>query len=110
AKIAERFQDQPLVEAAIRTAIGEAYGSIGLQQPRLAHLERALALRQAHLGLDHPETIASMRNLAISYSWTARYEEAIDLRQQILAKRKSLLGPDHVLTLECMHDLAEAYK
>jgi hypothetical protein len=69
AKIGERFADQPLVEAAIRTVIADAYSSLpSLHQLAVSHLERALALRQAHLGPDHPDTLASMDSLAYAYS------------------------------------------
>jgi serine/threonine protein kinase len=45
-RIGERFRDQPLVEAAIRTTIGEAYKNLGKDQLGVPHLERAVALRQ----------------------------------------------------------------
>ena len=66
-KIGERFGDQPLVEAAIRMAIAEAYRSVSQQSLAVPHLERALTLRQAHLGPDHPDTLATMSVMALLY-------------------------------------------
>src|SRR5262249_25100544 len=43
AKVGKRFHDKPLVEAGIRTAIGYAYGNLGLPKETLFHFERALA-------------------------------------------------------------------
>ena len=111
AKIGDRFRDQPLVEAAIRTAIGEAYCSLSQHHHQFAlpHLERAVALRRAHLGTDHPDTYVSMHRLAAAYPLTGRSRDAIALNQQMLENRMALLGQDHAETLECMSSLASAY-
>jgi serine/threonine protein kinase len=106
ARIDERFQDQPLVEAAIRTTIGIAYNHLTEHQQAARHLERAVALRQAHLGHEHPDTLDSMRQLAIAWGWTGRFSEAISLRQQILDSCQARLGPNHPQTLESVGELA----
>jgi tRNA A-37 threonylcarbamoyl transferase component Bud32 len=110
AKVGERFRDQPLVEAAIRTVIGETY--VGLDQHRHAveHLERAMELRRAHLGSDHPETLHSMRLLADDYTWIGRVPEGIALYEYLLEKTKTRHGPDSPETLGMMHQLATAYR
>jgi serine/threonine protein kinase len=109
AKIGERFQDQPLIEAAIRTVIGQGYQSLGKHQLAVGQLEQAIKLRQAHLGSEHPDTLASTSSLAGAYMWAGRHSDAIALRQQILEYRKARLGPDHPETLDCVCALAEAY-
>jgi serine/threonine protein kinase/tetratricopeptide (TPR) repeat protein len=109
AKIGERFQDQPLVEAAIRTVIGDAYHSLYQDQPAVSNFERALTLRQAHLGLDHPDTLGSMRNLATAYPWVRRHADALALSERIVENRKRILGPDHAETLACERALAGTY-
>ncbi len=110
AKIGERFREQPLVEAAIRVVIGEAYGSLGEWQSAVPHLERAFELRQKHLRPDHPGTLASMRTLANAYSWAGQHQKAIALCQRMLENRTAMLGPDHTDTLEYMDRLANAYR
>src|SRR5262249_31206498 len=62
-RIGDRFQTQPLVEAAIRTVIANAYMSMGEDYSAVNHRERAFALRQVHLGPDHPDTLAAMDQL-----------------------------------------------
>ena len=74
---------------------------------RWPHLERAVALRQAHLGPDHPDTLASMDNLADAYSWAARHSDAIALRQRFWRTGRHGFGPDHPETLARVRDLAE---
>jgi hypothetical protein len=111
AKIGDRFQNQPLVEAAIRMTIGNAYKQLYFSGNRLAvpHLERAHELRQAHLGPDHPDTLASMQSLAGAYLIVDRHREAIALLERRLEIGKARLGPDHPETLRFMGSLANAY-
>jgi serine/threonine protein kinase/tetratricopeptide (TPR) repeat protein len=110
AKIGARFQDQPLVEAAIRMVIGDAYQSVAESTLAVPHLERAVALRQAHLDPDHPNTLASMNRLAGIYSWAGRHTDAITLYQKVLDNRQARLGPDDPKTLQCVCLLATAYQ
>ena len=104
-----RFRDRPLVEAGIRMAIAGAYASIADQESALPHLERAVALRQSHLGLDHPETLNSLTDLALAYEWVGRLPDAVRLLTQLVQSRKETLGEDHETTLNTMMTLADAY-
>jgi serine/threonine protein kinase len=110
AKVAERFGDRPLVEAAIRMAIGEAYR--GLSECRLAtkHLERALELRQAHLGPHHPETRRSMEWLAEAYTWVGRKSDSIVLHELLLEDARARLAPDDPKLLDRVSSLAASYR
>jgi tetratricopeptide (TPR) repeat protein len=109
AGIGHRFQEQPLVEAAIRMAIGNAYAGLSAPQQAVPHLERAFALRQSQLGPDHPETLKSMADLAVEYSWLGHHANAIALQQRLLEIRRKTLGTDHPETLAREEDLAAAY-
>jgi serine/threonine protein kinase/tetratricopeptide (TPR) repeat protein len=109
ARIDQRFQDQPLVEAAVRTAIGSAYSGLGENQLAVPHLQRAVKLRKAYLGPYHPDALASMDKLANAYSWLGRYTDAIALHQQILEHYSARLGPDHPKTLHSALGLATDY-
>ena len=110
ARIGERFQDQPLVEAAIQMVIGQGYRRLGKLQQSVTHLERAVTLRKAHLGPEHPDTLTSMSVLAEPCSVGGRHDEAIALCQQLLESTRARLGPDHPETLACVRKLAEAYR
>jgi non-specific serine/threonine protein kinase/serine/threonine-protein kinase len=112
ARIGDRFRDQPLVEAAIRMTIGEAYNRLysfgnGLAVP---HLKRAFELRRDHLSPDHPDTLASMASLANAYQMVDQHQEAIALIERRLEIGKATLGPDHPETLAFMARLAGAYR
>jgi serine/threonine protein kinase/tetratricopeptide (TPR) repeat protein len=105
AKIGDRFREQPLVEAAIQRAIGDAYRGVGEAQRGLPHLERSWVLRQAHVGPEDPDTLDSLNSLARAYSDLWQLDRALQLFEQVLAKRTEKLGPDHPDTLGTMQSL-----
>jgi serine/threonine protein kinase len=107
AKIETRFQDQPVVEAAIRLTIGRAYRTVGERELALTHLERAADLYTTHLGTDHPATLDSLFFLAMAYQ-DERITDAIALLEHTFERRKATLGPDHSLTLVTLNSLGEA--
>jgi eukaryotic-like serine/threonine-protein kinase len=106
ARIGERFRDQPLVEAAIRSTIGSAYQNLYENQRAVPHLERAVTLRKAHLGSDRPETIDSMDVLARVYWELSPNDKAIALHQEILESMQARLGPEHPETFPWIYNLA----
>jgi serine/threonine protein kinase/tetratricopeptide (TPR) repeat protein len=109
ARIGDRFREQPLVEAAIRHAMGEAY--VGLGEPLLAipHLKRARELSESQLGSTHSKTLRSRTNLAGAYWMARKLDQAIELSEQTLAIVRQLHGPDHVDTQPYTQNLAVAY-
>ncbi len=73
-------------------------------------LEQALEKQKRILGLDHPDTLKTMNNLAATYQAAGKYELALPLLEETLLKLKARLGPDHYYTLSSMHNLAFAYQ
>jgi serine/threonine protein kinase/tetratricopeptide (TPR) repeat protein len=108
ARVRERFHDRPVVEAAIRQTIGRVYRSVGENRLAVVHLERAVELRQTHLGPDHPDTLDSLETLATVYQFAGRLPDAIRLFELVLARRRATLGPDHEMTLITTNTLGEA--
>jgi len=108
-RIGDRFRTQPLVEAAIRTAIGEAYYKLHADDLAAPHFERAVALRREHLGPDHPDTLRSVFSLAGAWSWAGRHSDAIALFQEAFECRRQALGLDHPDTLTALGRLAGTY-
>jgi tetratricopeptide (TPR) repeat protein len=87
-------------------ALANDLAALGKRADALKLQEETLALRKAHLGPDHPDTLASMSNLANSYAAVGRHEDALKLHEEALALMKAKLGPDHPTTLLCMHATA----
>ncbi|UCD75646.1 MAG: serine/threonine protein kinase, partial [Phycisphaerales bacterium] len=104
-----RFEDKPLVEAAIRETIGVTYVKLGEFRAAEPHLKRARVLRQRELGGEHPATLRSMWNLASLYRQQGRYDEAEPLYLQTLEVRRRVLGEEHPDTLASMNSIAALY-
>jgi len=60
------------------------------------------------LGPDHPDTLASVNNLAITCQEAGRKAEAVRLHERALAGRVRALGPEHPDTLASRNNLAIA--
>ncbi|KFY96798.1 hypothetical protein V500_02302, partial [Pseudogymnoascus sp. VKM F-4518 (FW-2643)] len=71
------------------------------------HLQ-TLKLRETMLGKDHPDTLASMNNLAIALDKQGKRAEAEAMHLQTLKLRETMLGKDHPDTLASMNNLAIA--
>ena len=65
--------------------------------------------RKKLLGAEHPDTLSSMANLAVTYSDQGNLNEAEQLEVQVLDMRKKVLGAEHPDTLTSMENLAGTY-
>ncbi|MCH8852578.1 MAG: tetratricopeptide repeat protein, partial [Planctomycetes bacterium] len=108
--IAEKFADQPLIEARLRGTIGRAYLSLGHYTEAEPHARAAMEICRRLLGKEHPDTLQSMGNLAIVYAQQGRYDEAEPLYVKTLEIRKRVLGEEHPNTLTSMNNLAMVYE
>lgn len=87
ARIDERLRDQPIVEATVRMAIGQAYGE-AMQIAKAIEQERlAVALFEKHLGLDDPRTQQARYRLATDLTDNSRFDEARTLIEETDALR-----------------------
>ena len=74
------------------------------------HLGRVVAAQQAELGPDHPDTLQSKHDLAVSYAAQNRPEEAECLLVEVFEGRRKRLGPDHPHTITSLQTLAKLPK
>jgi hypothetical protein len=65
--------------------------------------------RKRVLGEEHPDTLTSMANLALTYRNQGRWKEAESLFVQVMEMEKKVLGEEHLLTLTSMSYLASTY-
>jgi serine/threonine protein kinase/tetratricopeptide (TPR) repeat protein len=105
--ITQAFEGQPLAEASIRRVLGITYWYAGDYDKAILQHERALALREAHLGIHDPGTLDSMTSLGQAYQSRGRLTDALRLHERTLELRKAVLGPDHSETLWTMNRLAD---
>ena len=71
--------------------------------------EEVLRLRREKLGVDHPDTLVAMNNLASFYLDAGRLEEAVGMWEEVLRLRREKLGADHPDTLRAMGNLGKFY-
>jgi non-specific serine/threonine protein kinase/serine/threonine-protein kinase len=108
-RVAGRFDGQPLVEAAVRLTIGNAYRDLGLDRLAGPHLERAHALYHRLRGPDDPATWEAAHELGQTYSGQCRFAAAEGLLAAALEKRDRRLGPTHADTLRTADSLGRLY-
>ncbi|KAJ5464316.1 uncharacterized protein N7458_000002 [Penicillium daleae] len=60
---------------------------------------QVMETRKTKLGAEHPDTLASMANLAFTLKSTGRRSEAIDLLRTYVTKQQRILGPAHPHTV-----------
>ncbi len=105
ARIAGKFDKQPLVEASIRQLMGDTYRQMGLFREGQRQLEGALALRRRTLGEEHRDTLETMNALALLYEEAGKYAQAEPLHTKVLEVRRRVLGGEHRSTLNSMNNL-----
>jgi len=104
-----KFKDQPEVEAAIRSTIGEAYSDLGLYADSRKQLEKALELSRGSLGLDNLKTLQIMVSLGWLAQEQGQIEEAEKLQKQALDAGKRALGATNPTTLLALRRLGGVY-
>ncbi len=109
AEIEGEATGDPLTVAKMQMTLGRSQVGLGYPDRAMALFTKARATFTARLGPDHPDTLASMHNLAISYSDAGQSDRALKLCEETLALRKAKLGPDHPDTLRTQNSLAASY-
>jgi len=108
-RIEGKFASQPVVEAAIRYTIGNAYHDLGIHDEAQRHLERALDLRRRALGVGHEDTLSAMTSLGDLYREQGQYEKAEALLKDALAALERRPTEDDQ-KLSAMLNLAIVYR
>jgi tetratricopeptide (TPR) repeat protein len=104
-----KFAEQPEVEASLRLVIGNTYFKMGVLAEAHKHLRRAVELRRAALGPEHPDTLTAQEALAwFLIGGLGQAREAERLSRQTWEARSRVLGPEHPDTLDSMDTHASA--
>jgi eukaryotic-like serine/threonine-protein kinase len=109
-KIGEVFKGRPKAEARARHALGGTWLFLGKYREAEEHLRRAVALREQHLGRDHPDTLTSKNGLGMALNGAGKTAKAITLLEQVRAAAVTRVGPEHPNTLTTLVNLASAYQ
>jgi serine/threonine protein kinase/Flp pilus assembly protein TadD len=106
AKIAGKFEDQPLVEAEIRNTLAITYDLLGEPAKAEVHAARARELFVRALGPEDLRSVNATNNLANTLKAQRRPNEARKLFEEVLQVSRRVFGPDHPATLGAMNNLA----
>ncbi|HEX5104557.1 MAG TPA: serine/threonine-protein kinase, partial [Pirellulaceae bacterium] len=108
-RITGKFDNQPEVEAAIRSTMGESYTDLGVYPEARKQLERALELQRQVLGPGNPKTINTLHVLGRTALYQGKHADAESLASQALEISRRSLGAEDPTTLTTMTGLANAY-
>jgi eukaryotic-like serine/threonine-protein kinase len=107
-EIATAFAGEPLVEASIRNTLGVSYWYLGDQDKAIQQQRRAVAIRRNEFGLENPETVGAMNDLAIVLNQVGKFADAQKLLEEVVAVKRRTLGPEDPVTLRSVNNLAIA--
>lgn len=105
-RIQERFTDQPLVEASIRTTLSNTYKALGEYNPALEQAVRALELMESSDTVDEHETIRAMNRVASMQRYLGKFEDAETRFRAACERSTRLFGPEDETTLSILNNLA----
>jgi eukaryotic-like serine/threonine-protein kinase len=109
-KVGSAFAGKPMIEAAIRRTIGDAYQGIGDYSEAIAQLERAAELLEANGGPDDRNALATRSNLVGAYRDAGKIKEAITLGEKLRDAWTKVAGPDSNELLATLATLGLAYR
>lgn len=107
---AQTRDSEPDATAWLLTQAGLYLWQRGDLQQAHGLLERALAIREAHLGADHPDTAQNLNDLAVVLHDEGAYDDARVLHERALVIRESQLGPDHLDTAQSLNNLGRTVR
>ncbi len=106
-QIDTQFRDQPILQAALRSAIGRLHLSLGELELAESDLRQALNVQQRLLGEDSAETLATMSALAEVLGYQDLHLAAHDLTKRTVELKRRVLGSDHPDTIREEANLAQ---
>jgi hypothetical protein len=71
---------------------------------------QVIETRKRVLREEHPSTLTSMGNLALTYRNQGRWKEAKELEVQVIETSLRVFGEEHLNTLTSMANLASTYR
>jgi tetratricopeptide (TPR) repeat protein len=71
-----------------------------------SHLAEVIETREKVLGVEHPDTLISVSNLALVLQYQGKYEAAEEMNRRALEGREKVLGVEHPDTLTSVDNLA----
>ncbi|KAK5658464.1 hypothetical protein OQA88_1853 [Cercophora sp. LCS_1] len=102
--------DERIAQAALLHSVAGFFNYRGQWEAAEAFQEKVVTLRGDLLGSEHPDTLTSMVNLALTYLNRGRWAEAEKLGVLVMETSSRVLGLEHPDTLLSMANLASTYR
>ena len=103
-------RDERLARAALLHRAAGFFDYQGQWKEAERFLIQATGVRKELLGEEHPDTLISIDNLALTYGYLGRWKEAEELGVQVVEMGKRVWGKEHPDTLVSIGRLASAYR
>lgn len=94
-------------EAGLGSVTGQALHLVGALAGARALQEYALQVDRCKLGPEHPDTLTSMNNLAVTLSAQGNLLTAQSLQEEVVISFLRIHGQEHSYTLASMNNLAQ---
>jgi eukaryotic-like serine/threonine-protein kinase len=94
----DRLGSAPLLEADFYLQIGSLATARGDSEQAGEYHRRALEIREAQLGADHPEVAISLTNIANALRAQGHHQQSEEMARKALAIFEAQLGADHPYT------------
>jgi serine/threonine protein kinase len=108
-KLDGKFENQPLVEARIRSTLGQRY--LNIDKPELArgHLEKAYQIYLQHYGPEHQQTIKTVNSICWADVSEGRRDKAIERWTEQIEIIRREYGELHGLGMMFMMNIGQTY-
>ncbi len=106
-RIDDELADQPELQAAMMTIIGDVYRELAMYDEAEELLERAVEIRREHPGDDQLDLAASLFALGRVHQQQRNIEEGRKWLSEALVLRESALGPEHPDVARVLDGLGE---
>ncbi|MGE4073849.1 MAG: tetratricopeptide repeat protein [Lysobacterales bacterium] len=103
--INQEFSDRPPLRARLLATVGRTLMDLGLLERSMEPTAEALKIRQAELGPDHPDTLASEDAIGTLLQNQGKLAEAEPHLRAALAGRRRVLGEEHTDTIDSINNL-----
>ncbi len=108
-KVERRFENRPLVKAALHVTLGDAFHGLGEYQSAAAHYQSAFELRAAALGANHQDSLTCRYKLASILYEQGRFDTLAHELQTLQTDVITELGNNHPLATKVRIALGDAY-
>jgi CHAT domain-containing protein len=109
ARYSKRPEANSASGARLWNAIADDYLDAGQRDKCVQPQLRALAIHEKIQGPDHPDTVASLVKLSLTYDVLGLHEKALPLQLRVLTVEEKLLGLEHSTTAMGLRALAFTY-